>query len=148
MFSGPTNKSTRICLNIFGDSVIQSLKNVKIRKSGLVPMLRQEKLADLFLVFPAILETWQKVFHLYSFIKHSRNESPLGTFWSIVSNGYYGNNDRYKNFHFSFGYVFICKFYKYTKFHNHQVTGEKVTNDQNFKFFVSGHLNSNWTGLF
>ena len=33
------------------------------------------KLADLFLVFPARLETWPKVFHLYSFIKHSKNEA-------------------------------------------------------------------------
>ena len=27
------------------------------------------------------------------------------------------------------------------KVHNHQVAGEKVTNDQNFHFFVSDHLN-------
>ena len=44
-------------LNIFGDSVIQSLKSGKTRKSGIVPMSRQERLADLFLVFPARLET-------------------------------------------------------------------------------------------
>ena len=44
-------------MNIFGDSVIQSLKSGKTRESGLVPMSRQEKVADLFLVFPAILET-------------------------------------------------------------------------------------------
>ena len=46
-----------ICLNILEDSVIQSLKSGKTRKSGLVSMSRQEKLADLFLVFPAKLET-------------------------------------------------------------------------------------------
>ena len=45
-----TNKSAKICLNIFEDSVIQSLKNGKTRKSSLVLMLRQRKLADLFLV--------------------------------------------------------------------------------------------------
>ena len=41
-----TNKSERICLNIFGDFIIQKLKSGKARKSGLVPMSRQEKLAD------------------------------------------------------------------------------------------------------
>ena len=51
------NKSARICLNIFGDSVIQCLKSGKARKSGLVPMSRQEKFADLFLVFPTRFET-------------------------------------------------------------------------------------------
>ena len=29
----------------------------------------------------------------------------LGTFWSILSNGYLGNDDRYKNFNFSFHYI-------------------------------------------
>ena len=52
-----TIKSARICVNIFGDSVIQTLKSGKTLKTGLVPMSRQEKLADLFLVFPASLET-------------------------------------------------------------------------------------------
>ena len=32
---------------LFGDSVIQSLKSGKTRTNGLVPMSRQEKLADL-----------------------------------------------------------------------------------------------------
>ena len=49
--------AARICLNSFGDAVIQSLKNRKIRKSDPVRMSTQEKLADLFLVFPARLET-------------------------------------------------------------------------------------------
>ena len=31
---------------------------------------------------------------------------PIGTFWSILSDGYHGNDDRYKNFDFSLGYVF------------------------------------------
>ena len=52
-----TNKSARICLKIFGDSVIQILKSRKTRKSGLIPMSGQEKRVDLFLVFPAKLET-------------------------------------------------------------------------------------------
>ena len=42
----------RICFNIFGDSMIRNLKKWKNTKIGLVPMSRQEKLADLFLVFP------------------------------------------------------------------------------------------------
>ena len=41
-------KSVRTCLNISGDPVIQSLKSGKTRKSGLIHMSRQEKLADLF----------------------------------------------------------------------------------------------------
>ena len=39
-----TNKSARICLNLAGECVIQSLKSGKTRKSGLVPMSRQENL--------------------------------------------------------------------------------------------------------
>ena len=56
------NKSPSICLNILGDCVIQSLKSGKTRKSGLIPMSRQEKLAELFLVFPARLQTRPKRF--------------------------------------------------------------------------------------
>ena len=52
-----TDKSARIGLNIFGDSVIQSLKSGETRESGLIPMSRQKKLADLFLVFSARFET-------------------------------------------------------------------------------------------
>ena len=97
------NKSARICSNIFGDSVIQSLKSGKNMKSDLVLMSRQEKLVDLILVFPSVLEIWQKGFHSYSNVPEMRS---LGMFWSILSNGYHGNDDRYKNFDFSFGYVF------------------------------------------
>ena len=108
-------------------------------------MSRQGEFADLFLVFPAILETWQKVFHSYSFIIFPEMR-PLGTFWSIVSNGYYGNNDRYKNFHFSLAmYLQVLQIYKISSPSSDR---RKVINDQNFKFFVSGHLNPNWTGLF
>ena len=45
------------------------------RKSSFVPMLRQEKLSDLFLVFPARLAKWPKAFQWYSFIKLTRNEA-------------------------------------------------------------------------
>ena len=62
-------------MNIFGDPVIQSLKSAKTRKSGLVPMSGQEELADSFLAFPARLETWQKAFHSYSFIKRQFHQT-------------------------------------------------------------------------
>ena len=45
-------------MNIFGDSVCNpKFESENARKSGLVPMSRQEKLVHLFLVFPARLET-------------------------------------------------------------------------------------------
>ena len=53
------NKSARICLDSFGDNVIQNLKS---GKNGLVHIQRQEKLADLLLVFPARLQTSPKRF--------------------------------------------------------------------------------------
>ena len=62
-------------MNIFRGSVIQRLKSGKTRKSGIVLMSRQKKLADLFMVFPARLETLPKVFHSYSFIRCPRNEA-------------------------------------------------------------------------
>ena len=42
---------TKICLEIFGDSVMQTLRSGETRKSDLIPMSRYEKLADLSLVF-------------------------------------------------------------------------------------------------
>ena len=70
-----TNKSARIYMNIMGDSVNQSLKSRKTRKSGLVPMWRQEKVGDLFLMFPAILKHDKKpLIHIPS-LKCSRNEA-------------------------------------------------------------------------
>ena len=57
---------------------------------------------------------------------------PLGTFWSILSSGYHGNDDRYKNFDFSFGHVFpnsvnVQSF----------IARKKVTKDQkNFSKFL------------
>ena len=70
-----TNKSTIICFNIFGDCVIQNLKSIKTQKNGIVPMSRQENLADLFLIFLAKLERRLKAFYSYSFIKRSRIEA-------------------------------------------------------------------------
>ena len=68
-------------------------------------MSMQGKPADLFLVFTARLETRPKAFRSYSFIKHSRNEA-FRHFLVNLSNGYDGNDDRYKNLDFGFGYVF------------------------------------------
>ena len=42
-----------------------------------------------------------------------------------MQNGHLGDDDSYKNFDFSFGYVLPS--YHCTKFHCHQVTGEKLT---------------------
>ena len=56
-------------------------------------------------VFSARLETRPTAFHFFSFIKVPEMR-PLSTFQSILSNGYHGNDDRYRNFDFSFGYVF------------------------------------------
>ena len=69
------NKSTKICWIIFRDTVIQSLKSEKTQKSGLVPMSRQEKLENLFMVFPARLGILRKAFRSYFLIKRSRNEN-------------------------------------------------------------------------
>ena len=56
------NKFAKICLNSFDDTVIQNLKSGKTRKSGFIPMVRQEKLEDLFLVFLPDLKYHQKRF--------------------------------------------------------------------------------------
>ena len=128
-----TNKSPRICLNILGDSVIQSLKSGKARENGLVPMSRQEKLADLFLAFPARLETWPKAFHSYSFIKRSRNEAFMHFLVNSVKRLPWKRWTLQK-FRLQ-SWLCICKFFGYAKFHYHQVAGEKVMNDQNFQIF-------------
>ena len=69
-----TNKSARICCDIFLRFCNPEFEKCKKQESDLVSKLRQEKLADLFLVFPARLEAWPKVFHSYSFIKVVRNK--------------------------------------------------------------------------
>ena len=48
-----------------GDTAILILKNEKDTKIGLVPILGQEKLLDLFLLFSGQLKTRPKVFHSY-----------------------------------------------------------------------------------
>ena len=69
------NKSARFCSNILGDTIIQSLKSEKTRKISLVPIPRHENLADLFLILPGQLQMSSKRFHLYFFVKLSKNEA-------------------------------------------------------------------------
>ena len=99
------NKSTRSCFNSFGYTVMQSLKIGKTRKSGLVPTLRQKNFADLFLVLPDRLKTWSKLFIRIPSLNFPEMRSS-STFWWILCNGYHGKDDHYKNFDFSFSYIF------------------------------------------
>ena len=100
---------------------------------GLGPTLRQEKIWDLLLVFPAKLETWPKAFHSYSFIKRSRNEA----FRYFLVN--FIKWLPLEKFRLQF-WLCILEFYDCKKFQYHQVAGEKVINNQNFQVFVSDHL--------
>ena len=69
------NKSARFCSNILGDTTLQILRSEKTRKISLVPIPRYENLADLFLILLGHLQMSSKGFHLYSFIKLSKNEA-------------------------------------------------------------------------
>ena len=66
--------------------------------------------------------------------------NPLGTFQSILSNGYHGNDDRYKNFDFSFGYLFPSSMtvpsFITIKWHETKLSIIKI-----FNIFVSDHIN-------
>ena len=73
-----------ICLNVFGDSVIQTLKLDK-HKNWPLSHVEAAKLADLSL---PVLKHDQKRFIRIPEMR------PLGTFWSIFSNGCHGNDDR------------------------------------------------------
>ena len=95
------NKSARFCSNILGDTTLQNLKSEKTRKISLVAIPRHENLADLFLIFPGQFQMSSKRFHLYSFIKLSKNKA-LSPFLVIIVNGCHGNHDRYENFNFNF----------------------------------------------
>ena len=68
-------KSARFYSNIPGDITLQSLKSEKTRKISLVPIPRHENLADLFLILPGQLQMSSERFHLYSFIKLSKNKA-------------------------------------------------------------------------
>ena len=68
-------KTRRFRSNVLGDTTLQSLKSEKTQKISLVPMPRHENLADLFLIFPGQRQMSSKGFHLYSFIKLSKNKA-------------------------------------------------------------------------
>ena len=124
-----SNKSARICLNIFGDTVVQSLKSRKTRKVASFPFRDRKNLwIYSWYSLPDLKHHQKRFIRIPSF--NFPEMRPLGTFWSILSNGYLGNDDRYKNLDFSFGYVF-----KSSVTHYHQIAGEKVIKDQNFQIF-------------
>ena len=95
------NKSARFCSNILGDTTLQSLKSEKTRKISLVPIPRHEIFAYLFLILPGQLQMSSERFHLYSFIKLSKNKA-LRPFLVIFVDGCHGNHDRYENINFNF----------------------------------------------
>ena len=70
-----SSKSARVCSNVLEDTTLLSLKSEKTQKISLVPILRHEILADLFLILPGQLQMLLKGFHLYSFIKLSKNKA-------------------------------------------------------------------------
>ena len=78
------NKSAKFCSNILGDTTLQSLKSEQTQIS-LVPIPRHENLADLFLILPGQLQMSSKRFHLYSFIKLSKNKAFLVIFCGMVA---------------------------------------------------------------
>ena len=69
------NKSATFCLNIPGDTTLQSLKSEKTRKVSLVPIPRHEMLGDLFLILSGELQMSSERFRLYFFTKLSKNEA-------------------------------------------------------------------------
>ena len=74
-----TNKSARIYLNILGNSVIQSLKRGKRRKSGLAPMSRQENVRIYFWCSLPYLKHDKKPFIRIPSLNVAEMR-PLGTF--------------------------------------------------------------------
>ena len=119
-----SNKSSRIYLNIFGDTVVQSLKVENTIK------------------WPGSYVKVEKNLWIYSWyslpdLKHAQERficipllnfpemRPLGTFKSLLRNGNHGNDCRYKNFNF----ITIKK------------KERKLAIIKMFTFFVSDHLN-------
>ena len=60
---------------MLGDTTLQTVKSEKTRKISLIFIPRHENLADLFLILPGQLQMSSKRFHLYSFIKLSKNKA-------------------------------------------------------------------------
>ena len=71
---------------------------------------------------------------------------PLGTFWSFFSNSCHGNDDRQKNFDFSFGYVFPSSI-NVQSFITIKFQAKKLSMIKISTFFVSDHQASK-TGIF
>ena len=66
-------------MDTFGGTLIQSLKNGKIRKNDLDSMRRQEKLGDLL---PYLAHDQKRFIHIRSL--NLPEMRPLGTFWSVL----------------------------------------------------------------
>ena len=132
------NKSAKFCSNILGDTALQSLKSGETRKISLVPIPRHENLADLFLIFPGQFQMWSKRFHLYSFIKLSKNKA-LKLFLVIFLEWSPWKPRPLWKYQFQF-LVNIFKLLKGAKFDYDQIKEENVIRNWNFQFFVSDHL--------
>ena len=98
-------------------------------KNGLVLMSRQENLP---------IYSWYSLY-LLPYFKHDQSVSPLGTFSSILLNCYHGNDDWYKNFDFSFCYVFP-RCMPVQSFITIKWQGKKLSVIKSFIFLVSDHL--------
>ena len=70
---------------------------------------------------------------------------PLGTFKSILSNGYHGNDYPYKNFDFSFGYVSSSSM-TVQCFITLKWQEKKLSMIKTFKFFVADHFKTGDVG--
>ena len=113
----------------------------KQQKINLVPIPRHENLADLFLILPGQLQMSSKRFHLYSFIKLSKNEA-LRPFLVIFVEWLTWKPRPLWKFWFQF-LVNILKLFKGAKFDYDKRNEKNVIWNWNFQiFFVSDHLNA------
>ena len=103
-----TNKFASIYLNIFG---ICNPKSEKWKNTKKWPCSHVEagKTCGFIPGIPSVLDLkhGQKRFNRIPSLNVSEMRH-LGIFKSILSNGFHGDDDRYKNFDFSFGHVFLC----------------------------------------
>ena len=130
-----SNKSARFCSNILRDNTtLQSLKSEKTRKISLVPIPRHGNLADLFLILPGQLQMSSKRFHLYSFIKRSKNKA-LRPFLVIFVEWLPWKPPTLWKYLFQF-LMNIFKLLKDTKFDYDQIKLENVIRNWNVQFFL------------
>ena len=94
-----------ICLNIFEDTVMQSLKGGKTRKVASFPCRSKKNLRIYSRYSLPDLKYDQKRFIRIPSLKFLETR-PWSTFQLILSNGCHGNDDRYKNIDYSFRYAF------------------------------------------